>query len=47
MWMNNKHYNTSDEGSTLWILLISWAVIALVIGLEYLAILGFEWLMCG
>jgi hypothetical protein len=47
MWMNNKYYNTSNEGSTLWILLASWAVIVVVIGLEYLAILAFEWLTCG
>jgi len=46
MIMNGKQYNTSEEGSTIWILIASWVVITIVMGLEYLIILGVEkWIL--
>lgn len=46
MIMNGKQYNTSEEGNTLWILIAAEIVITVVMGLEYLIILGVEkWIM--
>jgi hypothetical protein len=46
MIMNGRQYNTSEEGSTVWILIAAEIVITVVMGLEYLIILGVEkWIL--